>query len=312
MALTYVTPSPHISQNHSTNTIILDYIFAVMPTFVLALFLFGAEIMLVVIAAVLSAVATELVFNFFYKKKFSITDASSILTGLLIGLVLPPAVPIFIPIVAALFATLVTKLLFGGYGNGIVSEVAITRIFIVVFFSQIFYASYTLPTISEIPGTTNTLIEILRTGGELPAFKDMLFGNVVGAIGETAIITIVIGGLYLIARRIVDYKIPLLYLGTVALLILIIKGPAMIVPYLMSSGLVFAAFFLASDFASCPDTLLGRIIYPILLGAITVLVWFVGDYHNAVYYALVFGGLFSTIFSNYHRPRAYGSRGGKE
>ncbi len=308
MELIWVGSSPHVTKNHSTNTIVLDEIFALVPTMILGLVLFGISTMLNLIICIVSAILFDMISNLIYKQKFSLEDASSILTGLLIYFVLPPAAPVYMCIFATGVAVLLLKNCFGGFGAGFVCEIAIVRVLCSLIFGATFAASYLAPELSTAAVSSSPLIEIINNNGITPSFKDMFFGNFVGGFGETAIITLLIGGVYLCARRIIDYKVPLIYLATVALLVLIFKGVEEILPYLMSSGLVLGAFFIATDFSSCPNTLLGRIVYPIFLGAITFLIWNFGDAVNAVYYAIIIGGLVTCLISAYYKPRPYGKK----
>lgn len=306
MALTWVSSSPHITKDHSVNTILIDYIFALFPTLLMSLFLFGFEYMLLVMITIFSSMLFEMVYDTIYRQKFAIRDASSIVTGLMIALCLPPGVPFYVPIFASVFAILFIKMIFGGFGSGVVSEVAIVRIFVAVLFADMFSSSFVTPEMGNTLGYSKPLIEMIMSSSILPSFKNMIIGNVAGGLGETTILTLIMGGIYLCIRRVIDYKVPLIYLTTVAVLVTIFKGPALTLPYMMSSGLVFVAFFVATDFGQCPDSFWGSVLYSVFLGGATMFIWTFGDYLNAPYYAVLFAGVISSIVTSYHTPKPYG------
>ena len=310
MSLTWVSSSPHITKYNTVNTIMIDYLIALFPTVILSMFIYGFVYILLILTSVASAVLFELLYELCYRKKFALQDCTSVVTGLIISLTLPPNVPAYVPIIVSMIAIVLIKMCFGGRGASFVSPVAVARILVVVLLSGTFASSFIAPTLTGTSMSSTPLITLIQNGGNIPEFRYLIFGNFAGALGETAIITLLIGGIYLCIRRVIDYKIPLFYLLTVIFMVLIFKGASKVIPYFASSGLVLGAFFIATEFGSIPNSTLGEIVYGLFLGVATCLIWWFGDSVNAVYYAILFGGILNAVLSNYYKPRPIGLRKG--
>ena len=310
MSLTWVSSSPHITKYNTVNTMMFDYIIALFPTIVLAVFIYGINYCLMILTSIISAVFFEILYEIFSKQKFMLNDLSSVVTGMLIALSLPPNVPAYIPILATGVAIILIKMCFGGNGSSFVSLVAVSRILVVVLLSTSFTNSFVAPTLVESNVSATPLITIIKSGADIPEFKYLIFGNFAGGIGETAIITLLVGGIYLCVRKVIDYKVPLIYLAIVAVIVLIFKGINYVIPYLASSGLILGAFFIATEFGSVPNSTTGEILYAVFLGIATCLIWRFGDSVNAVYYAILFGGIINCVASNYYKPRPIGLKKG--
>ena len=203
--------SPHIHSGNSTRGIMLDVLIALLPTTVAGAIIFGARALLVVAACVVSCVGFEALFNLIVKKKQTIGDLSAAVTGLLLALNLPSTVPIWQCVVGSLFAIVVVKCLFGGIGCNIVNPAITARVFMLIAFGSMAKAG--VPTIVDAVSSATPLSA--EAGAKLPSILDLLLGLRGGAIGEVCVIALVVGLVYLLARRVITWHIPVTFIGTV-------------------------------------------------------------------------------------------------
>lgn len=277
---------------HGLNTIMgmnLDVIIALVPALIYGTIRFGFKALVLVLTAVAASVVSELVFNFLVHRKNTVSDLSAITTGLIMGLILPPSVPLWIPAVGSVFAIVVAKGVFGGIGKNIVNPAICARVFLTVCFPT-FLSDY-----SEDMVTSATALSSLKSG---VTPKETLFnlavGNVQGTIGGTCALVIVFGLIYLLIRRAIDWKIPLCYIGTVFIVALLFPqtgNASAAVYHLLSGGLLFGAVFCACDPVTSPVTDLGKVIFGVLLGVLTLIIRYFASYPDGVSFAILLANL---------------------
>ena len=306
-----VSSSPHIHSKNETPRIMLDVIIALLPAVIASVVIFGIRSLLVIASCVLTAVVSEYLFNLATKKAQTIFDLSAVITGLILALNLRADAPVWQCIVGSVFAIVVVKCFFGGLGANFANPAATARVFMLICFSSTI-AGGTAPLISAnadlVAGATP--LSVLANGGELPSMVDMLLGLRGGAIGETAIVAILLGFVYLVARRVIHFETPLIMIATVFLLSLIVDKSATVALYqVMSGGLVFGAVFMATDYVTTPITRTGKMIFAFGCGLITFLIRYFGNYPEGVSFSILFMNILSPYIEGWTRPRAFGKRG---
>lgn len=271
--------SPQISNKSSTRKIMLDVIIALIPCFIAGIIYFGIKAVFVVAIAIVSSFASEVIFNLCRKQTFRDalnTDLTSVVTGFLIGLSLNANSVWYIPILASIFAIVIVKMLFGGTGNNIVNPAIAGRCF--VFISFLGSATSNMANNWLVSGQITTgatpVVGLLTDGVEALTVSnlELFFGtNIPGCIGETCKIAIIIGFLYLIVRKVIDFKWPLIYVVVTGLFTVVLKGFdfAYFLPSILSGGLMFVAVFMATDYVTTPNTTLGNYIYFVAIGLLT-------------------------------------------
>ena len=290
-----VSSSPHIRARDTTSRIMLDVIIALLPATVAGFILFGIRALLVVSVSVISAVASEFIFNIATKKEQTVGDLSAIVTGLLLGLNLHANSPLWQCAVGSVFAIVVVKCLFGGIGCNFANPAATARVFLIVCFADTLSGGV-VPNFSPSAELTAraTPLEILKDGGTLPSLFDMFLGLRSGAIGEVCTLALLIGFIYLLIRRVIHFEIPLVFIGTVFILSLICDNSlTFALGNILSGGLVLGAVFMATDYATSPITRPGKIVFAFGCGLITFLIRYFGSYPEGVSFAILFMNILS-------------------
>ena len=308
-----VSSAPHIRTKKDTPGVMLDVIIALLPTLIAGVVIFGLRALLVVATCVLASVVSEFLFNIIVKKNQTIFDLSAIVTGLILGLNLRADAPVWQCIVGSVFAIIVVKCLFGGLGQNFANPAVTARVFLLICFSNTL-AGGARPIISSNPDLVAgaTPLAVIAEGGELPALKDMLLGLRGGAIGEACILALVLGFIYLVARGVINFEIPVIMVGSVFILSLLVGGDATTALYqILSGGLVFGAVFMATDYVTTPITRTGKMIFALGCGLITFLIRQYGGYPEGVSFAILFMNILTPYIESWTKPRALGKRGNK-
>lgn len=303
-----VSSSPHVRSEASTQRIMLDVIIALLPTTVAGILLFGLGALTVVLACVCTAIISEFLFNLITKRKQSVSDLSAVVTGLILALNLHANVRIWQCIVGTVFAIVVVKCLFGGLGCNFANPAATGRIFMFLCFASS-VGGGAVPTIMKdgILATGATPLDAMEAGAALPSLLDMLLGVRGGAIGETCILAIVIGFVYLVIRGVIKIELPLIYVGTVFVLSLIITNdPVYSVYQILAGGLVFASVFMITDYVTTPITRSGRMIFAVGCGIITVLIRFFGTYPEGVSFSILLMNILSPYIEKWTMKKPLG------
>ncbi len=327
-----VSVSPHISAGNSTEKIMRDVCIALLPALVASVVVFGFYPLVVTLVSIGSALATESLWNLIRKKPNTISDWSAVVTGLLLGLNLPPVVPLYVPVVGAFFAIAVVKMMFGGIGKNFANPAITARIFLLLAWSGVM-ATYVAPVdyskgaiealfgyfkygvgSAEIAAVSSaTPLGVIKGGGVISSgtLLDMFLGNIGGSAGETSALALLVGGIYLIVKKIINWKIPAIYIGTVAILSLIFAATGSysfsdVLPLVLGGGLFLGAFFMATDYSTSPNTQLGVCIYAFGCGFITVIIRVFGVYPEGVSFAILLMNLFTPLLDKYIRRKPFG------
>ncbi len=306
-----ITPSPHIKSAKTVRGIMLDVVIALIPASIAGVFLFGLRALCVILASVVSAVVSEAIYQKAVKREVTVKDLSAVITGLLLALTLPPNVPIWIPIIGSAFAIVVTKQIFGGLGTNFVNPALAARAFLLAAWPLHMTRDWVNPVTYDAVTTATPLVVFKGTGQTALAIKDMLLGQRIGSLGETSILALLLGGLYLIARDVIDYRIPAGYLGTLALGTWIFGKPGTFfqgdgLSAIFLGGAFLGSFFMATDYVTSPVTPKGRLYMGIGAGLITLLIRLWGGYPEGVTYAILFMNLVTPLIDRYVVPRYYG------
>lgn len=301
--------SPHIHSGNSTRRIMLDVLIALLPTTVAGAVIFGWKSLLVVAACVISCVGFEALFNLIVRKKQTVGDLSAAVTGLLLALNLPANVPIWQCVVGSLFAIVVVKCLFGGIGCNPVNPAITARVFMLIAFGSM--AKAYMPTIVDtVSGATPLSAE---AGAELPSLLDLLLGLRGGAIGEVCIIALVLGFVYLLARRVITWHIPVTFIGTVFVASLLMEGMNVTsaLTLTLSGGLFLGAIFMATDYVTSPATSWGKVIFGVGAGLITFMIRYFGTYPEGVSFAILFMNILTPYIDSWTKHRVLVAGGKK-
>ena len=310
-----VSSSPHIHDKTTTTDIMRDVLIALIPAAVAGVVLFGLRALLTILICVASAVLSEFLFNVLCKRPQSIKDLSAAVTGLILALCLPAKTELWQAALGSVFAIIVVKCLFGGIGHNFANPAATARVFLLVAFSAS-VGGGSVPSLSSATDlvASATPLEIIKYGSDaqLPSVLNMLIGNRMGAIGETCVLALILGGIYLIARKIIHWEIPVIYIGTVFVLSLLIKQDLTLALYeVLGGGLVLAAFFMITDYVTTPINKSGKLIFALGCGIITVLIRFWGSYPEGVSFAILLMNIVSPYIEKLCTPKPFGKVGKK-
>ena len=305
-----VSSSPHIRSSATTGRIMLDVIIALVPALIAGCIIFGIRALAVVAACVASSVASEFIFNFIAKKEQTVGDFSAAVTGMILGLNLHADAPIWQCVIGSVFAIVIVKCFFGGLGCNFANPAVTARVFLLISFAGKL-AGGTAPKLSNAPELVSgaTPLTVMKEGGELPAILDMFLGMRGGAIGETCTLALVIGFLYLAIRKVINYEIPLIFVGTVFVLSLVVDNSFSVATYqVLSGGLVFGAVFMATDYVTSPITRSGKMIFALGCGLITFLIRYFGAYPEGVSFAILFMNILSPYIERWTQKKALGGK----
>ncbi|MGN0247682.1 MAG: RnfABCDGE type electron transport complex subunit D [Lachnospiraceae bacterium] len=302
-----VSSNPHIRSKMSTQIIMLCVVIALLPTTVFGIYNFGQNALILVIVTVLSCVLFEYLFDLLVHKNITIKDGSAVVTGLLLALNLPPNAPWWIGVIGGFFAIVVVKMLFGGLGQNFMNPALGGRCFLLLAFTSIMTDFAT----DAYSGATP--LAALKAGEQVNVFK-MVTGFTSGTIGETSMIAIVLGAVFLILMGIIDLRIPGTYIVTFVIFIVLFGGRGFdfdfIAAHLAGGGLMLGAFFMATDYVTRPITIKGQYVFGILLGILTGIFRIFGASAEGVSYAIILGNLLTPLIEKYTMPHAFGRKGG--
>ena len=303
-----ISSGPHIRSQLSTSVVMLDMIFALLPTTVIGVWVHGAYAFMLIAVSIATAVLTEYLFDRITKRKNTVGDFSAVVTGLLLALTLPASVPVYIPILGSVFAILVVKCLFGGLGKNIVNPALAGRSFLLISFGTAM-TNYTIDAVSAATPLAQ------MAAGETVDFLALCLGNTSGVIGSSAL-GLVAGGIYLLLVGGITYEIPLSMILSTTLFVAIFGGhglsPAYILPQVMGGGLLMAAFFMATDPVTCPSTTVGQLAFGTFAGILIGLFRVKGASADSTTYAILLADLMGPIIDDIFIPTPFGHRIPKE
>lgn len=300
-----VSSSPHIKSKDSVQGIMRDVIIALIPATFAGIYFFGMKALLVTLVSVLSCIAAEALWQKLSHRKITIGDLSAVVTGLLIAFNLPAAVPLWLPAVGGFFAIIIVKQFFGGIGQNIMNPALAARAFLLASW-PVHMTNFTVDGVS-----TATALGILKNGGgELPSLMNIFIGNVGGCIGETSVIALLIGGAYLLYKRVISWHTPITYIATVFILTLILGRDGLMTGNalyeIFAGGLMIGAFFMATDYTTSPMTKKGQLIFGLACGTLTTIIRLYGGYSEGVSYAILIMSLFVPFIDKFTAPRIFG------
>ena len=310
-----VSANPHVRDKASTHSIMLDVIIALLPATIFGFWNFGMKAVINTVLCILVCVVSEYAWQHFMHKKVTINDLSAVVTGLLLGMNLPPEVPYFIPVIGGVFAIIVVKQVFGGLGQNFMNPALGARCFLLISFAGIMTEFSYNGFGGSFDATTSATPLAALKAGEAVNLKAMFLGTTAGTIGETSAVLLLLGGLYLIARKVISWKIPVCYIVTLGLFVLLFGGHGFDMTYLAEhlcgGGLMLGAFFMATDYVTSPITPKGQIVFGILLGILTGIFRLFGGSAEGVSYAIIFCNLLVPLIEKFTTPAAFG-KGGKK
>ena len=314
-----ISSSPHVRDKSSTRSIMWDVIFALIPTSIFGIYNFGIRAAVLIAVCIATCLLSEYIWQKCMKLPLIVNDGSAVLTGLLLALNLTPTFPIWMAILGSIFAIIIVKQLFGGLGQNFMNPALGGRCFLMLSFSSVM-TSFTVKEgsnwlygISVDAASSATPLMDVKEGG-YPSLLKMFLGTTTGTIGETSTAALLLGAIYLLLRRVIDWKIPVIYIATFAvfdILYMVIAGAAAypLLYELCGGGLMLGAFFMATDYVTSPITSKGKVIYAILLGLLTCLFRFFGESAEGVSFAIIIGNLFVPLIERYTVPKAFGKEG---
>ena len=290
----------------------LDVVLALLPSFAVGVFVLGLRALAVVSVSIGAAMLSEWLYAKVTKTRNTVVDGSAMVTGLLLGLTLPASVPYWQVAIGATFAILIVKCLCGGLGQNIFNPALAARAFMMLLWP----ASLVRFEALGVDGVTaaTPLHHMVMPALPEESLIDMFLGNIPGCIGEVSALALLLGGAYLVYRKVISIRIPAAYLGTVALITLVFHKTDAPVDWMLYSllggGVMLGAIFMATDYATSPATAMGQIIYGIGCGALTVFFRYYGLYPEGVTYAILIMNAFVWIIDRYTAPRRFGAKKG--
>ena len=319
-----VSVSPHVRGKETVERIMWTVNLSLLPAFIMSVYYFGPLAAYVTGLCILSAVVSEHVYQISLKKQTTIGDGSAFLTGLLLGLNLPPSVPFYIPVVGSFVAIIITKLLFGGIGYNVFNPALIGRAFLLISFPKLM-TIWTGPTAKFVAldaKTTATplgilkeeglarLIEVFGDKGDL--YMSLLMGSRAGSLGETSVIALLLGAAFLFYRGYITWHVPFPFIATVGVMAWAFGGDAGLftgdpIIHLLSGGLILGAFFMATDYVTCPSIRKGQVIFGIGCGAITMMIRLKGGFPEGVMFAILLMNCFAPLIDRSVKSKLFGA-----
>lgn len=304
--LLHISSSPHVRSKVSTSGIMGTVLLALLPAALFGIYNFGPHALLLILISMATCVATEAVYEHFMHKKLTIKDYSAAVTGLLLALNLPPSAPWWIPVIGGVFAVLVVKQLFGGLGQNFMNPALAARCFLLISFAG-FMNNFSSAKLGFDSMSGATPLAAMRAGNDVDLMS-LIVGRVPGTIGEVSVIALLIGAVYMIARKVISPRIPLIYIGTVAVFIFLFGGfdITYVAKEVCAGGLIFGAFFMATDYVTSPLSKTGQVVYGLFLGILTGIFRLWGASPEGVSYAIILGNLFVPLIEKVTLPKAFG------
>ena len=289
MANFVVSGTPHVRSKESIQSIMRDVIIALVPATAAGIYYFGLRALILIVAAIISAVFFEWLYEKITKKPVTINDLSAVVTGLLLAMNLPASAPVWVAIVGSAFAIIFAKQLFGGLGQNFINPALAGRAFLLASYPTEM-TTWVVPNgLAADAATYATPLAQLKNGALDASLKQLVLGQVGGTIGETCAIALIIGGIYLLYKHVISWKIPVIYIATVFILFAVIGRHGMRMPLqeIFAGGVMLGGIFMATDYASSPVTPKGQVIFAVGAGLLTYLIRTFGGYPEGVSYSIL-------------------------
>jgi len=333
-----ISPAPHLRDRMDVKSVMYAVVLAMIPACVGAVYFFGLRALFIIVFASAAAMLTEFILQKATGKKVTIADGSALITGMLLAFNVPPGVPYWLPVAGAVFAIAIAKIPFGGLGYNPLNPALVGRAFLMASWPVYMTAAWIPPSRGTISGisaiTEATPLGVYRMSNmiladgaagpdqiakateylnelySLSSLKNLFFGNVGGCIGETSALLLLVGAAYLMIRRIINWRIPGTYIGTVAVLMFILGGRGAftgnVLFQVLSGGLILGAFFMATDMVTSPVTPRGQIIFGVGCGLLTSIIRLKGGYPEGVSYSILIMNITVPLIDRFTRPRKFG------
>ena len=306
-----VSSNPHVRSKTTTQTIMRDVLIALVPASIFGIYNFGLDALIRIVVGIAACVATEALYQYFMHKKITVSDLSAAVTGLLIALNIPSTLNVGYEIVGCVFAIIIVKQLFGGLGQNFMNPALAARCFLLI--------AYTGPMTNFVCDAYSgaTPLALLKPSSEavgtMPTLLNMFIGKTSGVIGETSVICLLIGAVYLLVRKVISLRIPASYIITFAVLIfLFAPGHQFEAEYMLKEicggGLILGAFFMATDYVTSPITPNGKIVFGVILGLLTFIFRMYGGSAEGVSYAIIFSNLLVPVIEKVTVPKSFGKK----
>ncbi|MBQ7677670.1 MAG: RnfABCDGE type electron transport complex subunit D [Lachnospiraceae bacterium] len=304
MGLFNVTSSPHVREKTDTQRIMLYVILSLLPAACFGVYNFGIKALVLIVVSIITCVCSEWLYNHIVHKKQTITDLSAVVTGLLLALNLPSSLPWWMAVLGGAFAIFVVKCVFGGLGQNFMNPALGGRCFLMISFTG------AMTNFSAFDGFTGaTPLASIKAGESVDVMK-MLIGTIPGTIGETSVVCLLLGAIFLLVTGVIDLKIPASYIITFSVFAMLFGGhgfdSAYLVSQLCGGGLMLGGFFMATDYVTAPITPNGKILYGIALGILTGVFRIFGASAEGVSYAIIFSNLLVPLIERVTVPPAFG------
>ena len=318
---TYLKPSvlvvshaPHINGSDTVPKIMLDVIIALMPTLIAGVFVFGMRALIVALTCVISSAAAEYIWCRILKKPNSTGDLSAVVTGLILALNVPASLPLWMAVIGSVFAIIIVKQFFGGIGHNFMNPALGARAFLMASWALAMTRWYTPGTylpLFGVPDAVTSATPLAAGSADKFSYLTLFLGNHGGCIGETSALAILIGAAYLVIRRVIRLRVPLIFIGTVAVGTWIFGGSGGLFTgdplyQILSGGLMLGACFMATDYTTSPTTPKGQIVFALGCGIITVLIRIWGGYPEGVSYSILLMNVVTPLIERLTAPKRYG------
>lgn len=304
-----VASSPHIRGDFRSSRLMLDVCIALLPALAVGTWVLGVRSLLVVAVSILSAMGAEWLYALLTKKRNTLPDCSAIVTGLLLAMTLPASIPLYQAALGSVFAIVVVKLMAGGLGQNVFNPALTARALMMVIW-PVSMVRFNALGVDGVTAAT-PLHHMVMPALPEESLMDMFLGNIPGCIGEVSAAALILGGIYLVIRKVISPRIPVAYLGTVAVLTLIFSKTGNPIAWMLYSltggGVMLGAIFMATDYATSPVTAKGQILYGIGCGVLTVVLRYFGLYPEGVTYAILLMNALTWALDRYTAPRRFGT-----
>ncbi len=298
-----VSVNPHIYAKDTTQTIMRDVLIALFPAVIASIVFFGVRALLVEVVCVAVAMGCEWAFEKITKKPVTILDLSAAVTGLILALNLPVDIPIWQAMFGSFVAIIVVKQFFGGIGQNFANPAITARVIMLVAFSGAM-TTWAVPAFTDATTAATPLAILSGTEGTLPTLAQMFLGARGGSLGETSCLALLLGGAYLIYRRVISWHTPVAFLGTVLVLTALLGQQPLY--QVMAGGLFLGAFFMATDYTTSPPTPKGRLIFGVGCGLITVLIRVWGNFPEGVSFSILLMNILNPYICDWTKTKPFG------
>ena len=310
-----ISNTPHVRASSSTKRIMIDVAIALLPALVMGIVYFGLKALLVTAIAVVASIGSEVCYRLINKEGFKDIlrsfDFTSLVTGLILGMNLSPDVQWYVPLIGGVFAIVVVKMLFGGTGKNFFNPAIAARVFLLISFASAM-TTWADPNVAPInPSSVESGATVLGSvigGSAAMSNLDLFLGTGVasGAFGETCKVALIVGGIYLVIRGVIDWKYPIIYVVTTGLMTVLLNLDfSVFLPSILSGGLIFGAIFMATDYVTTPNTTLGNIIYFVALGLLTAVLRHLKG-SEVVSYCIILMNCFVPLIDRFIVPKPFG------